>query len=544
LNPKSPNKILSIGRNLHKTYIVLILIVILGAILRFNGLGFGLPLRLHTDEMAVVEYAAAVAESGDLNPGTYNRPNHVSIYLSALLYKPLSGIRCLFFNDCRAIPLQLLRNPTPYVYLSRSITACLGILMILVMFFLGKEVGGRNVGLFSSALTAFFPSFIRHSHYVTPDIPLAFYISLVVLFTCKYMKTRKLKFLFLGCLFCALATAEKYPGILSMALIFFGVLFSHRRMKEKILKLLPLSALAFLSSLFVAAPYLFLRYREVFRAMAEERASYHMGASGLGWGGNLLYYLGTLFDNTGMLVALFFLLGLVFFIFKFKAYIGMKHYLSVVLFGLFYWVFLSFVAIHWERWAVPMYIVPILITSVGIEQLSIFLKKKQKGWNFILSIFLAIMLSSLFCRGGMESLSFSWKDTRVVSRRWILLNLPADAKKVSDAYSPLKPGCCGSVAEKSLEELKQEGVEYVIVSSFIYQRILDESENFPNEVIFYTRLFENEYLVEEFSPVNVEIGMNDLSAVYRSLRELIRYIGIRDSYLRGPVIKIYRISDG
>lgn len=543
MSTKSPGKILSRELSFHKTSIILLILIIFGVILRVNGLGFGLPLRLHTDEVAIVEYAAAVAASGNLDPGTYNRPNHVSIYLNAFFYKAFSAVRCLFYHDCRGILTQLSRNPTPYVYLSRIITACLGSLMILSMFFLGKEVGGRKVGLFSSAFTAFFPSFVRHAHFATPDIPLAFYISMVALCMCKYMKRRKLVFLILGCLFSGLATAEKYPGILSMAMIFFGVVFSHRRKKEDILKLLPLSGVVFFSSLFVAAPFLFLKYREVLRALVEEKASYHLGASGLGWGGNLLYYIGTLFDNTGILLGLFFLLGLVLFIKKFKGYTGVKHYLTVSLFGFIYWALISMLAIHWERWAVPMYIVPIIIASVGIERFSTFLKKKKIGWSFILTIFLAIMLSSLFFRGVMQSLSFNWKDTRVVSRHWISMNLPANTKIAADAYSPLKPGCCGSVAVKSLEEFKKEGIEYVIVSSFIYQRILDEKERHLDEAIFYTRVFESEYLVKEFSPAIKELGNNDIAAVYRGIKELIRYVRHREVYLRGPVIKIYRISE-
>ncbi len=91
--------------------------------------------------------------------------------------------------------------------------------------------------------------------------------------------------------------------------------------------------------------------------------------------------------------------------------------------------------------------------------------------------------------------------------------------------------------------LKKEGVEYVIVSSSIYQRILDEKERYIDEAIFYTRVFESEYLVKEFSPASKELGNNDVAAVYRGIKELIRYVRHREVYLRGPVIKIYRISE-
>ncbi len=540
---KSSKKILLRELSSHNTFILLLILFISGTVFRANGLRFGLPLRLHTDEVAVVEKAVVVAASGDLNPGIYNRPNHVSIYLSAIFYKAFSAVRCFFLHDCEGIQAHFSKHPAPYVFLSRIITACLGSLMILSMFFLAKEVGGKKVGLLASALTAFFPSFIRHSHYATPDIPLTFFISMVALWISKYMKTRKLKFLILGCLFSGIATAEKYPGILSMTMIFFGVVFSHRRKRRNILKLLPLSILIFLSSFFIAAPFVFLNYKEVLKALAEEKASYHLGASGLGWGGNLLYYIGTWLDNTGILLSLFFLLGLVLFILEFRAYMRVKHYFTVSLFGLIYWALISTLAIHWERWAVPIYIIPIIIASVGIDWLAAFLNKKKIGWRFFFTVILAVILSSLFFRGIMQSLSFSWKDTRVVSKDWIGLNLPTHAKIVADAYTPLKPGCCGSVAVKSLEQFKKEGIEYVIVSSLIYQRILAEKDRYSNEVKFYTELFEREYLVKEFWPANMEFGKNDITAVYRTIKELIHYLQHREMYLRGPVIKIYRISE-
>ncbi len=543
LNPKRLKINFSKKLKLHKMPVILILIIIVGAIFRINGVGFGLPLKLHPDEGAIIKNAVTIADSGNLNPKLFHWPAHVSIYLNALFYKSYSVVRSLLFRENDGIRTQFEKNHSPYVYLSRLITACLGSLMILSMFLIGKEVGGQKVGLLSSAFTAFFTSFIRHSHYVTPDIPLAFYISMVALFTCKYMKKRRVVFLFLACFFSALATAEKYPGIISLIIIFFGVIFSHKRKKKDILKLLPLSGIAFLSSLFVVSPYLFLKYQRVIGAVVDEARPYHIGVERLGWGGNLLYYLGTLVDNLGVLLGLFFLWGLVLFFIKFKATLRAKPYLTISLFGLFYWVLHSKVAIHWERWAVPMYIVPIFITSVGIERLSFYLKKKNSGWSLILKIFLAIVLVSLFCRGMMQSLNFNWKDTRLVSKQWISLNLPANSKMAADAYSPLNPDCCDSVASKSLEEFKNEGVEYVIVSSFVYQRILDEKENYPFEAAFYTRLFKDEYLVKEFTAVNVEVGVNDFSAVYKSLKEFIRYLRDRDLHLRGPVIRIYKISE-
>lgn len=528
---------------MHKISVILIILIIIGAILRINGLDFGLPLRLHPDEVAVVERAVGVITGGNLDPGFYNRPNHVSIYLSALSYKFFSLARCLLFNICGSVQSQFYKDPDPYVYLSRFITASLGTLMILSMFFLGKEVGGEKVGLLSSSITAFFPSFIGHSHYATPDIPLAFFISMVALFVCKYMRRKKTIFLLLGCIFCGLATAEKYPGILSTSMIFFGIVFSHWQRKINILKFGIISFITYFSSIFVAAPFLFINYKKVLDALThEEMSSYHLGASGLGWNGNLLYYLNALHNNMGMLLWIFFLFGVFLFAIKFKKYLKKRHYLTISLFGLIYWVLRSKVALHFERYAVPMCIIPIVIASVGVNSLSMFLKRKNFGMSSILFILLAILISSIFFRGLFQSIDFNIPDTRTVSKQWISENLPNNAKIIADAYTPIKPGCCGSAAEKSLEEFKEDGIEYVIVSSAMYERILTEKDRYPNEAKFYTKLFDEEKLVKSFSTTSIELGNNDLETIYRGIKGLINYLQQREVYLGGPEIKIYKIS--
>jgi len=532
----------TLSKKLKTHNIILVTLIITGAILRINGLDYGLPLRFHPDEGVIINPALRIATSGDLDPRVYYRPNHISVYLNALSFKFYSLVRSFLFDIRGSVQRQFNEHPDPYVYLSRLITASLGTLMILSMFFLGKEVGGKRVGLLSSSFTAFFPSFIQHSHYATADIPLVFFISMVALYVCKYMKRKKIIFLLLGCLFCGLASAEKYPGVLSTTMIILGIVFSHWQRKASILKIGVISFIAYFSSIFVAAPFLFINYKRVLQGIAFEMYTYHLGASGLGWHGNLLYYLNVLRENMGMLLWTFFLMGIFLFIIKFKKYLKIKHYLSISLFGLIYFVLLFIAALHWESWALPMYIIPIVIASVGVNSLSMFLRRKTSQMNSILFILLVILISSLFFRGLSQSINFSMPDTRTVSKQWISENLPNKARIVADAYTPIKPGCCGSVAEKSLEEFKKDGIDYVVVSSFMYERILKEKDRYPREVDFYTKLFEKEKLVKSFSATSIDLGNNDLITIYRGIRELIKYLQQKEIYLRGPEIEIYKIS--
>ena len=138
--------------------------------------------------------------------------------------------------------------------------------------------------------------------------------------------------------------------------------------------------------------------------------------------------------------------------------------------------------------------------------------------------------------------TLSGADTREVAREWIQGNVPPGALIAVENYGPplvredllehyraagldpvtyrlvrLKLPAPG-VPERSrdLDRLRERGVEYVVVSSRIRDRVLDAPEVYPTIVDFYRRLDAETELVKEFRPGPGE---------------------------RGPVLNLYRISD-
>lgn len=527
-----------------KVFLILIALFISGSFLRINGLNWGLPLLLHPDEAHIINQAVRIASTGDLDPTVYNRPDHIGIYLNAFVYKVFSYAK--YHNSDMRGDVQYLynNNPSPYVYLARLTIAIFGILMILSMYLLGKEIGGTTVGLLSSCFTAFFPGFIQHSHYVTPDIPLAFFISMAALFTCKYMKKRRPIFLFLGCIFCGLATVEKYPGLIATFMIVCAVVITYWHKKIKILLLGTTSLLVYFSSMFMAAPFLFINYKETINTIIFEAQLHHFGVSNLGWGRKLLFYLDLIHQNMGTFLWIFFLFGILLFFIKFKRYIRIKkHYLAISLFGLTYLVLISTAGLHWERWAIPMYIVPLIIASVGINNLSVYLKARSKILGNISVIIIGIIVLSIFFRGIYQSFDFLKQNTQTVSKKWITENLPEDARIVAEGYTPIIPGLPFWIVEKSIEVCKREGVDYVIVSSAMYERFFAEEDRYPDRVKFYRELFNKEKLVKRFSASapDFELGRNDLLAIYRGIHVFINNLRYKKSYLVGPEIRIYKL---
>lgn len=503
---------------------------------------WGFPFLLHPDEYGIRQ-SVRIASTGNLDPHLYNRPDHILIYLNAFVFKVFSYIK--YHNSSQRGNVQYFYNKDhlTFTYLARLVTTLFGSLLILSMFFLGKEMGGVKVGLLASFFTAFFPSFIEQSHFSTPDIPLTFFISMTALYTTKFMKKRKTKFLFLGCVFCGLATMEKYPGLIATSMIACAVIFTYWNNKIKILKWGTSSLLVYFSSMFVFAPFLFLNYKKAYQAIVMESRSHHLGLSRLGWGDKLLFYLDIIHKNMGSILFLFLIFGVLFIFIRVKRYFHTKnYYLSLFVFGAAYWVLMSKVGLYWERFAVPMYIVTITIASVGINTLQGYLKRKDKIFKYILFVIFIMIILSMFLRGLNKSLTYLKPNTQNASKKWIDENLPKEAKIVADGYTPLNPGHPSSAAQKTLKRYKKENVDFIIVSSFMYERYLKEKNKYPHKANFYKNLFQNGKLIKRFSPDEIKLGKNDLLAIYQGIKFLIDNLQHKNRCVLGPEIRIYELK--
>ena len=159
----------------------------------------------------------------------------------------------------------------------------------------------------------------------------------------------------------------------------------------------------------------------------------------------------------------------------------------------------------------------------------------------------AVVLTVAFVSPLTASLAFdrglSGTDTRAAAREWIQRNVPAGSVIAMENYAPplvseealdhyraagLDPVAYRVVRFKlpapgtpdrsrDLRRLRRQDVEYVLVSSRVYDRVLAAPEVYPTVVEFYRQLDERAQLVKEFRPGPGE---------------------------RGPVLKLYRLSAG
>ncbi|HYA13622.1 MAG TPA: phospholipid carrier-dependent glycosyltransferase, partial [Syntrophales bacterium] len=334
---------------------VLLLIITTGLFLRVAGADWGFPFLVHPDESVVAEIPIQMVERSTLDPGEYSHPDHFDIYANALLYLAASH---LVYHKPLAETFE--NHKLLFYHTSRIFVAILGIACIIAAFFIGEEYGG-NTGLIAAMLVAIFPSYVTHSHFITADIPLTLFVLSVILFTVRYLKNASNKDLLTASFFSALAVSVKYPGVLTLLLILSAIVCKNYRNK-KVLFVKSLKAITtFVFILFISSPYLFINWFRVIQALYVNATPVHLGADGLDWHGTMLFYAKNYFDFSGCLVTIFFGLG-TFYIIKIEKMLAIPMF-----FGLFYWIVLSKLGLHWERWALPMYTCPLLVSAYGIN---------------------------------------------------------------------------------------------------------------------------------------------------------------------------------
>lgn len=166
-------------------------------------------------------------------PGVFFRPDHFEIQINSIVFNIVSFLRYGVFAD-----KAFLSDPSFFYAVSRGITATFGTAMIWLGYLIGKRLDGR-IALLSAALIAFFPAFILHSHYATPDIYLACVMMAIVYFAVRYLENATLPYLCALCVLTAVGTAIKYTGLFACLLIAVVVIL--QAMKNNPLKTITLS---------------------------------------------------------------------------------------------------------------------------------------------------------------------------------------------------------------------------------------------------------------------------------------------------------------
>ena len=388
-------------------------------------------------------------------------------------------------------------------------------------------------------LFAFLPSFDLHSHYITPDVPTALFTLLVILFATRYLKTGQAHWLTWAIIMTAVNTAQKYPGVISLGIVFAAILIHFQQ------EALPLSrktiaallgqmlrvCVTFAIAFTVVAPSVVVNYGKVIDVINANNQTTHLGADGLGFWGNLSFYFTQYANQAGPVLVLLGLIGL-FAIFKTHAWTKL-----IVLYGILYCAGLSILALHWERWGVPMYTAPLLLALAGYDYLQTVLHSRTLRWG--ISALGLLVVGWLFLSSAALSIEMSYTDTRVAALTYCQTSGITPANAIYEAYSPFAPIL--QAVPIQYNYVQDTSRDFLILSSNMFARYKADAGHYPQIVAEYEQIQSQNPLLVSFDPhPSAQTLREKLSAVRYYLYRFLRLpVGIRYT---GPQILIYRVQ--
>lgn len=187
------------------------LITLAGAALRFYAIDFGLPDRFRPDEQYTVEPAALIGRAYGFNP-------RFAQYPAALTYLTSGIANAAQVLGGKPWPLTIYPSGRRRWYLSARLTvAALGTLTIPLTAALAARAAPAGAaapaGVLAAALLAGAFLHVRDSHFATTDVPMTFWSTAAWLMLALVIRRGRLRDTIAAGALIGLASATKYPAI-------------------------------------------------------------------------------------------------------------------------------------------------------------------------------------------------------------------------------------------------------------------------------------------------------------------------------------------
>jgi 4-amino-4-deoxy-L-arabinose transferase-like glycosyltransferase len=498
---------------------MLIAVVALSAFIRVPGVWFGYPLAVHPDEGRLVNPALKMVRTGDLNPHFFNYPS-LNIYLQAALFKAAE----VFKIGARDTGGGGDPNISFYV-LGRLLTVGMSLATIVVTFLIGRRLIGPAAGVAAATFVGASSLHVLNSFTITVDTPMALWSTLTLLMAARIATgNRGLIDYILAGLFAGLAVGSKYTAVLCVVPILLGHFFGWdgpgSRAGRRLLIALAIVPVAFL----VTTPFALLDFPAFRDAIASESRHYrggHFGFEAAGSTSIFLYATALVEEGLGPVGAGFALVGLGWF-----AGGRVRHALLLASFPLFLVFFVGQYKVFFARNVVAAVPGLAVLSGAGVSVLLASLDSAWRSRGPVLPparILAGASAALLFLVGIWQQVGLAREsirvltlpDSRWIGLQWIDANIPAGTVICRERYTPPVQNLgrqyqvtnLGFFAlTKANARAKIDGCDYVILSSFNFDRFFIDRDQYPEESEAYESFFSTRRLVHEFKPDNVGVG--------------------------------------
>ncbi len=125
-----------------------------------------------------------------------------------------------FVSSTTDFAMWYIRDPSIFYLVGRVTTGLIGTIAVYLLYRIGTRIHSSRVGLIAAALMASNVLQVVHSHYITVDIPLTCLCLAGLLFIVRIDQSGSRADYIGACLFAALATITKLPGVLLIIPLF------------------------------------------------------------------------------------------------------------------------------------------------------------------------------------------------------------------------------------------------------------------------------------------------------------------------------------
>lgn len=426
--------------NSKKTVILLVLIVLAGLGVRFYGLGWGLPYHFHSDEFLL----AANTEKLRTAPSVIQLIREESKFL---LYPPL----LMFLNICLVSASTLFHpfshsDPASlklFYLLARGIAAGFGLATVFLLYFLGSRLYSRTTGLLAAFFLAFTVLHVRDSHFFCTDVPMTFFLVLILYLCVDIVEKKNQKAYLLTGIVTGIAIATKQTALLVIPVILIAHLMSlwrgrghslrerwlalrSRASLKKLAIVLVITALAFL----IANPFVVMNPAKFF-ARSIETFEYVKGANQPQWtfqftGATVGYWFtNLLYYGMGPALEIVCLLGVLWALGKRKWTDGL-----VLLFLAIYFVIFGFGYMKFIRYAIPLLPFLCLLGARFATELYEIIKPRALRLIFLIGMVLVGVLTVFYTLAYLNI--YKQGDVRIQASRWFHANIPLESTVLID----------------------------------------------------------------------------------------------------------------
>ncbi|MBL8161715.1 MAG: glycosyltransferase family 39 protein [Anaerolineae bacterium] len=521
-----------------------ILLVAFG--LRARGIDYGLPQIAHMEEPFYTDAAHDLACDRDLDSSLLQ----LHTYVYAVATKISDELHLFSCKAPHTNNVEMLDTPPELVMIGRWVSITLAVVGIFLLYHVGRRLYSVEIGLLAALFTAVNFLHVRESQHGTPDISATTLVlgALLSYIVIAQKRAGRGHYIVAG-----LVTALAINTRITLVLLMFPLTFAHLtavglleernwlRLRRWFAAVLDVrvwwAALVFMATLLLANaqiwvnPVGYLRYWRDFLSLSRQ-----------GGFGNLrvdplpapLFYLRAIEWGSGLVLALLMALALLWLLRR--RTLGDKLLISFVL---PYFIVASITSVYFARYIIP--ILPLLGLFAARLIWEVLPQKRRAVWlTAVLVLLLAIPMQRVLRYGYLQSQT----DTRTFARDWVYNNVPEGSKIAMEWHSPEIDSERYDVtfvdfyglSVDNLDTYRQNGIEYLIVTSFTRDAEMLQPAAQLHKSTFYENLALQEELIYEIKPYSGDQPPYQIDQVLGPITYL-------DWFDRpGPTVQIYRIA--